>query len=253
MTWRGTSPNRTRGRKWMAIRERIIARDGGICAECRHKGTVTKDSMVYQVGHIIALMDGGTDDDVNLECECREHATAKTAAESARAGASNYPEWLEQSAIPLKIVCGPPASGKTTYIEQHAHPNDIIIDLDGIMRRLRPSYIHWTGSLDRTLFNAAIRERNRMLGSLKRESDKRAWFIVSAPSPHERTWWQRKLGGEIVLLHPGVDECKRRAVDRGTPKAVKGIDAWERSSRSPWVEPEVKRQKQAIGSDGWPA
>ena len=85
MAWQGNSRNRLRGRRWIAIRERIIARDKGICQECVRLGTVTKSSVVYQVGHRIALMDGGTDDDDNLECECERHAKAKTAAESARA------------------------------------------------------------------------------------------------------------------------------------------------------------------------
>ena len=32
----------------------------------------------------------------------------------------------------LTIVTGPPCGGKTTHIANHAHPGDIIIDLDRI-------------------------------------------------------------------------------------------------------------------------
>jgi 5-methylcytosine-specific restriction protein A len=83
--WQGASCNRIRGRRWMKIRARIIARDHGICQECVRQGTVTKDSLVYQVGHRIPLAEGGSNDDDNLECECERHAKAKTAQESARA------------------------------------------------------------------------------------------------------------------------------------------------------------------------
>ena len=31
------------------------------------------------------------------------------------------------------VVCGPPASGKTTYVKQHMIPGDIVVDLDAII------------------------------------------------------------------------------------------------------------------------
>lgn len=195
---------------------------------------------------------GGTDEDSNIQCLCLDCHAAKTSGEANGYAALNHPDWLEPSAIPLTIVSGPPASGKTTYLKDNAKPGDIVIDLDGIMTRLNARYTHWSGALDKGLFNRAIRERNRMLGQLKNESGKRAWFIVSAPTNAERTWWQSKLGGDIVLLHPGAEVCKRRAIERGTPNAVAGIDRWERASRQPWQAPKEARAKQQIGTDGWP-
>jgi len=120
------------------------------------------------------------------------------------------------------------------------------------MTSLRPGYQHWQGALDKGLFNQAIRQRNAMLGNLKREQGKAAWFIISAPTKVERDWWQGKLGGTIELLHPGVEECKRRAIERGTPNAIAGIGRWERASRTPWSPPQARRVKQEIGTDGWP-
>jgi hypothetical protein len=46
------------------------------------------------------------------------------------------PSDLKPSAIPLTIVCGPPGSGKSTYIREHAKQGDTIIDLDAIMGTL---------------------------------------------------------------------------------------------------------------------
>ncbi len=221
-----------------------------LCRSCSQEGRVTAATTP---DHIVPLAFGGTDDDSNIQCLCEDCHAIKTAAEgAAHQGASNHPEWLEPSAIPLTILSGPPCSGKTTYIANHANPGDITIDLDSIMMKLRPGYRHWSDALTGDLLNAAIRARNAMLGSLSRKDRGRAWFIVSAPSKDERDWWQAKLGGEVILLHPGVDECKRRAVTRGTPKAIKGVDDWERASRMPWRPKASAPAKVQVGIDGWP-
>jgi 5-methylcytosine-specific restriction protein A len=190
--------------------------------------------------------------DDNSQGLCRTHHEAKTAKEANHYAAVNHPDWLEPSAIPLTIVCGPPASGKTTYVEDNAKLGDTVISLDDIITKLRPTYRHWQGGWDKELFNRGIRERNAILGKLKNAEYGRAWFIISAPTEAERKWWQSKLGGEIVLLHPGIDECKRRAMERGTPNAIAGIDKWERAARQPWLAPQSKAAKPTIGVDGWP-
>jgi hypothetical protein len=239
---------RIQGRAGQALRKTRLAREP-LCRDCADNGLVTEATTP---DHILPLAWGGTDTDDNIQCLCEECHARKTASEANSYAALNHPDWLEPSAIPLTIVSGPPASGKTTYLQENARPGDVVIDLDGIMRRLRPTYTHWSGGLNKTLFNRAIRERNTMLGRLKGESGKRAWFIVSAPTQAERNWWQSKLGGEIVLLHPGTEECKRRALERGTPQAVAGIDRWERASKQPWQAPQVRDAKPTIGVDGWP-
>lgn len=76
-----SATKRTRGSTWMAIRERILRRDGGLCQCCKRAGRV---SIATQVDHIQALADGGTDDDANLEGICEPCHVEKTAAEAAR-------------------------------------------------------------------------------------------------------------------------------------------------------------------------
>ncbi len=241
---------RLRGRAGMAQRQRRLDRTNGLCEMCLAEGR-TKAATI--VDHKLALALGGSDDDENTQNLCDDHNAIKTAAEDAsHAGAANHPTWLNRSAIPLTIISGPPCSGKTTYIGEHANANDIIIDFDGIATKLQPGYRHWSGMMQPDLMNKAIRVRNAMLGSLERQRSGRAWFIVSAPTKAERDWWRGKLGGELVLLHPGADECKRRALARGTPAAIKGIDTWGRAAAARWQAPEEKRAKASIGVDGWP-
>jgi hypothetical protein len=240
---------RLRGRAGVEQRKRRL-RSEPLCRECRANGRVTAAT---SIDHIKPLAFGGTDTDDNIQALCTDCHAFKTAAEeAATGGAANHPDWLKPSAIPLTILCGPPCSGKTTYIQERAGPGDMVIDLDGIMMRLDPSYRHWSGMLTQDLFNKAIRVRNSLLGSLDRRDRGQAWFIVSAPTKAERDWWHRKLGGEMILLHPGADECKRRALQRGTPDAARGVDEWERASRAPWAAPAPKAPKTTTGPDGWP-
>jgi 5-methylcytosine-specific restriction protein A len=206
------------------------------------------------VDHKTPLAFGGSDEDENTQNLCSDCDAYKTAFDSAKErGGAQHPDWLEPSAVPLTIICGPPCSGKTTYIKAHAKDGDLIISLDDIMVELDPAYVHWSGAVPE-LMDRATRVRNALLGSLATRTHGRAWFIVSAPSKAEREWWQNKLGGEMLLLHPGVDECKRRAIGGGTPRAQAGIDEWERRARMPWSPASVNRKmKPRIGVDGWPA
>lgn len=75
---------RTRGRKWMATRERILLRDGYMC-QCEDcKGTKL---LAQEVDHVVPLERGGTDDDANLRSmnvECHKRKTAADAGSHLR-------------------------------------------------------------------------------------------------------------------------------------------------------------------------
>ena len=127
-------------------------------------------------------------------------------------------------------MCGPPASGKSTYVKNHAGPDDIIIDYDLIGRefgydRNRPDFT--TARI--------LRERNDRLAALARVSPtSTAWVIVGAPSPTNRLWWQRALAvkdGDVVLLLPERRELVRRIVadpDRLSVRTqhIELVDKW---------------------------
>ena len=68
------------GYAWRKLRKKVIARDKGMCQECRRKGIYNPGR---DVDHIIDKADGGTDDMDNLQLLCVPHHTAKTAAAGA--------------------------------------------------------------------------------------------------------------------------------------------------------------------------
>jgi 5-methylcytosine-specific restriction protein A len=238
---------RLRGRKGMVQRKRRLAREP-LCRYCSDKGLIVAATVP---DHIVPLSLGGTDTDANIQCLCSECHAIKTSLEDpSHQGASNHPPWLEPSAIPITIVCGPPCAGKTTYVQERAAPGDEVIDFDAILHRLSPAHGPWQGRPDQRLFNQVIRVRNTLLGRLKYRDRGRAWFIISSPTKAERAWWQRHLGGTVVLLNPGADECRRRAVARGTPAAVDGVAAWMQAASRPWMKKEDRHS--VVDADGWP-
>jgi 5-methylcytosine-specific restriction protein A len=71
---------RKRGSAGVRDRDRIRARDCGLCQECKRKGRATIGG---PVDHIIPLWKGGSDDESNKEVLCVPCHDAKTAREAA--------------------------------------------------------------------------------------------------------------------------------------------------------------------------
>lgn len=240
---------RIRGRRGQELRaHRLLLHP--FCAECAKRGIQRPTEFI---DHVKCLTQGGEDVDENTQGLCGLCHAIKTALESPSAeGVSNHPGWLRPAVRPLTIVCGPPASGKSTYVAERAEPRDAVIDLDDIMRLVQPGFRPWTLT-DPAMLNRAIRVRNEMLGSLANPPGRRAWFVIGAPSVAEQLWWQQQLGAALVLLDPGERVCIERALARGTPAAVDGVRRWYADARTPWAGPKKRRPpRQAFGADGYP-
>lgn len=81
------STQRQRGRAWMERRARWF-RKHPLCVKCNALGRV---SAATQLDHITPLIDGGSDDDENLQGLCDDCHKAKTADEaSRRAGGGGF-------------------------------------------------------------------------------------------------------------------------------------------------------------------
>lgn len=190
--------------EWTRLRDQVRAEAGGICQRpgCSNPGR--------EVDHIVERKDGGSNDRSNLEFLCVSCHRVKTvkAAKERDLPAANHPEWLLPSAIPLTIVCGPPASGKTTWAKRQGA--DILIDLDQIMVEVSglPMY-----QADRQWLNLAIRQRNKIIAQLaaRRRSRQRAILIVGEPTAQRREWWARKLKPtSVVVMETPKDVCLER-------------------------------------------
>jgi 5-methylcytosine-specific restriction protein A len=153
----------------------------------------------------------------------------------------------------VKLVCGPPAAGKTTHVRAHAGPGDIVVDLDAIAQeRGYGRYPRPPGAV-----TALLQERNRRLAALAGEPcDRVAWVILAAPSRCLRKWWCETLAvqaGDLLVLAPSRDELRRRIVndpdrkfDRQTQ--FETVDKWFARERAD--DPGVLRWGADV--NGWP-
>lgn len=121
----------------------------------------------------------------------------------------SIPHYLKASQIPVHLVCGPPGSGKSTYVREQARPDDLIIDLDDIL--VRCGFKRWTQ--DRQEYAIAMRQRDGLIHSLAHRTQGQAWLIVMAPTKAERTAWAKALGTKHTTVHcmdTSYAECKQR-------------------------------------------
>jgi 5-methylcytosine-specific restriction protein A len=122
--------------------------------------------------------------------------------------AYSIPFDLKPSRVPVKVVCGPPASGKTTYVNEHKKAGDIVVCLDECKVRVggRP----W--DTEKVTLRRALAHRDRMLRSLSKRTTGRAFVIIGAPTIEERNAWRDALGdlAQLVLLPVPADICIAR-------------------------------------------
>lgn len=104
------------------------------------------------------------------------------------------------------LIAGPPCSGKTTYVQDHAQPGDIVLDQDELGgRRMR-----W-----------ALRGL---------PSHRTAWVIRCAPGKQAREILAARLhASSVVLLLPALEVLIHRAQGRdNTAGTIKAIREWLR-------------------------
>lgn len=219
---------------WKRLRLEVFDRDAYRCQQTNLILTGQHPHPLSPVAHHIQEHKG---DPVKFWALDNIQTVAKfwhdSVAQAMERGPKSYatrPAWLKPSLIPVTIVCGPPASGKTHYVREHKADGDLVIDLDQIASTLGAPELHgW----DRDTWLApAMYMRNDMLGALsKYRHYNRAWLIVSAPRAAHRQWWADTLGGDVVLLKPTVSECMAMAekdTDRNLDATYMAIREWNR-------------------------
>lgn len=121
----------------------------------------------------------------------------------------------------LYVITGPPAAGKTTYVQRHAKPGDIRIDLDHIANVLAGHETDNHTHTERVLTLARAARQAAITQALKLE-DGDVYIIHSNPNPAHRNRYKRQ-GAIFVDLDPGEDVVMSRLGDR--PKTVRDAAA----------------------------
>jgi len=124
----------------------------------------------------------------------------------------------------LTVVTGPPCSGKTTYLQQHARPDDIVIDFDAIAQALGSHVGHGhsahIASVAGKAWFAAVCE-----AIAQHHAGRRAWVIDTAPTASRRRQYEA-AGARTVTCSETPQELHARADGNRPPSWHARIDQW---------------------------
>lgn len=122
----------------------------------------------------------------------------------------------------LHVVTGPPCSGKSHYVEEHAKEGEVRIDLDPIALALGAEEPHGaTGGIK----SAAIAARQGAIERVIEESIP-AWITHCDPSPEQLSAYE-DAGAEVIEMDADLETCLARAeADDRPPISFALIREW---------------------------
>ena len=119
----------------------------------------------------------------------------------------------------LIVVTGPPCSGKTTYVNEHREPGDVIIDFDAMAQAFGAPTREYTPAI--TAVTQYARGAAIKIAITWHQRGARVWVTDCQPS--EARWQQyAQAGARHVRLHVDPDELHRR-IDAERPASYHAI------------------------------
>jgi AAA domain len=127
----------------------------------------------------------------------------------------------------LTVVIGPPASGKSTWVLEHANPGDIVVDFDRLAVALsglggdphdHPAPLT---AVTRAARTAAIE------AAIKQAKVADVYLIHSSPG-QQRMDQYVAMGAKVVTIDPGRDVVRQRCKTERPQRMFTVIDEWYR-------------------------
>lgn len=129
----------------------------------------------------------------------------------------------------LTLVCGPPCSGKNTWVRDHAHPGDLVVDLDALYHAVNANPTRADHDQPASLTPFALDARDAIINRLLHgdHNVRAAWIIHSAPEAATRAEWKQR-GANIVMINADLDVLTHRAQGQRPTPWVDHITDWHR-------------------------
>ena len=134
----------------------------------------------------------------------------------------------------LIVVTGPPAAGKSTWIEAHAKAHDIVIDLDRISRALAgPGAPSW--SQDPTLLRVAHKARYAAMYEAFEVRDKVDVYLIHTMPSRKALARYKRLDAKVIAVDPGRSVVMQRIEAMRDPEMRRVASRWynSRPARQP--------------------
>ncbi|MCQ2308192.1 MAG: hypothetical protein MJ000_11635 [Bacteroidales bacterium] len=109
----------------------------------------------------------------------------------------------------IYIVWGSPCAGKTTFVEQNALKDDLIVDIDKIYAAIN------TSRSNRVYANVMMIYR-QMIDMIKTRNGRwvNAWIVRGFPLSVDRERLAAELGAELIHIDTDKEVCLARAMNR---------------------------------------
>lgn len=189
------------GRRADRLRRATLEAYGTTCHLCGRPGADSAD-------HLIPRSLGGPDTLENLR---PAHLACNQSRGTAPVGR-------------VTVVCGPPCGGKTTHVDQHAAPGDVVIDYDRLAVALQAPGADSHDHPPAVRRAAAAARSAATAAAVAAGSGATVWLIDAIPTARRRGSY-RSRGWTLVTCDPGRDVVLERARDRPA-FALEGIARW---------------------------
>jgi hypothetical protein len=140
-----------------------------------------------------------------LQGLCHTCHSQKTAHESGWAGSKATRLVNLGNRTNTTVVCGPAASGKSTYIEEHKQEQDVVWDYDVVMQKITdlPMHVGLQGAI-----GSVLADRDNFIQATSM-CEHRVWIIVANPNAYI-VKLLHEAGASVVTMTTSDEECQRR-------------------------------------------